>query len=215
VPRIDQRTCPDNRFLGCDLKSGPCLRWTFLPENPVFTVGDGILWLHQNVECNSSVRKLQVLKIRGSNPMPGMHTFRISRKRHSQFSRLLKPHATFQSFAKSRRLETGIRGLDEMLNGGIPEGDSVLVAGTAGSGKTLFAQQFVTHGIQNGEPGVMVTFEAHPLQYQNRGEGFGLDLKKMVPADRVHRNVSECTKSCGREFGLTTVYSIWWTRGAS
>jgi circadian clock protein KaiC len=154
-------------------------------ENPVFTVADGIFWLYQNVERNSSVRKLQVLKMRGSDPMPGMHTFRISRSGIQTFPRLLKPHGLFSSSAERRRLETGIRGLDEMLNGGIPEGDSVLVAGPAGSGKTVFAQQFVTYGIQNGEPGVMVTFEEHPLLYQYRAEQFGLDLKKMVADEKL------------------------------
>jgi KaiC len=102
--------------------------------------------------------------------------------RRNRFQNRVDPRG---ELAVPRRLETGIRGLDEMLNGGIPEGDSVLVVGPAGSGKTLFAQQFVTHGIQNGEPGVMVTFEEHPLQYQNRAERFGLDLKKMVSDDQL------------------------------
>lgn len=65
-----------------------------------------------------------------------------------------------------------------MLSGGIPEGDSVLIAGPAGSGKTLFAQQFIAHGIKSGEPGVMVTFEEHPAEYQRRAKERGLDLRR-------------------------------------
>jgi circadian clock protein KaiC len=47
--------------------------------NPVLTVADGIFWLSQSVHRNSAVRKLQVIKSRGQAPMPGLHTFRISR----------------------------------------------------------------------------------------------------------------------------------------
>lgn len=49
-------------------------------DNPVFTVADGLLWLNQSVERNSIVRKMQVIKMRGQNTVPGMHTFRIDRK---------------------------------------------------------------------------------------------------------------------------------------
>jgi circadian clock protein KaiC len=72
-----------------------------------------------------------------------------------------------------------------MLNGGIPEGDSVLVAGPAGSGKTLFAQHFIAHGIRAGEPGVMVTFEEHPDQYQRRAKQMGADLEQMITQDKL------------------------------
>ena len=47
-------------------------------DNPVFTVADGIIWLHQSVERNSVVRKLQVVKMRGQAPIPGLHTMRIT-----------------------------------------------------------------------------------------------------------------------------------------
>src|SRR6185436_2986577 len=49
-----------------------------LRDNPVFTVADGLLWLYQNFERNSIVRKLQVMKLRGQESVPGMHTFRIT-----------------------------------------------------------------------------------------------------------------------------------------
>ena len=48
-----------------------------MEDNPVFTVADGILWLYQSVDRNSSVRKLQALKMRGQAPLPGLHTMRI------------------------------------------------------------------------------------------------------------------------------------------
>ena len=49
-----------------------------LRDNPVFTVADGLFWLYQSVERNSIVRKMQVMKMRGQESVPGMHTFRIT-----------------------------------------------------------------------------------------------------------------------------------------
>ena len=49
-----------------------------LRDNPVFTVADGLFWLYQSVERNSIVRKMQIMKIRGQESVPGMHTFRIT-----------------------------------------------------------------------------------------------------------------------------------------
>jgi circadian clock protein KaiC len=48
-------------------------------DNPVFTIGDGLIWLSQVAEGNSVVRKLQIIKLRGTPSVPGLHTMRISR----------------------------------------------------------------------------------------------------------------------------------------
>ncbi len=45
--------------------------------NPVFTVADGLIWLHQSVQRNSMVRKIEVMKMRGQSTLPGLHSFRI------------------------------------------------------------------------------------------------------------------------------------------
>src|SRR6185312_8326494 len=58
-------------------------------DNPVFTVADGLLWLYQVTERNSVVRKLQVVKLRGQAPVPGLHTFRITDGGLQTFSRTM------------------------------------------------------------------------------------------------------------------------------
>ncbi len=58
-------------------------------DNPVFTVADGLLWLNQSVERSSIVRKLQVVKMRGQNNVPGLHTFRITEDGLQTFPRTL------------------------------------------------------------------------------------------------------------------------------
>lgn len=78
------------------------------------------------------------------------------------------------------RVKTGIAEFDEMLRGGFMEGDAVLVAGSAGSGKTTLALQYLVNGITKyEEPGVYVTFEQMPDQIYRDAKNFGWDLRKM------------------------------------
>jgi circadian clock protein KaiC len=59
----------------------------------------------------------------------------------------------------------GVKGLDEMLGGGIPAGYSILVAGPSGSGKTTLSTEFLAEGVRQGEPGVVAVFEKQPREY--------------------------------------------------
>ena len=60
---------------------------TRLRDNPIFTVADGLFWLRQTAERNSIVRKLQIMKLRGQDSVPGLHTFRITDAGVQAFSR--------------------------------------------------------------------------------------------------------------------------------
>ena len=128
-------------------------------DNPAFTVADGIFWLYQHVGRNSVVRKLQVMKLRGQMSVPGMHTFRITDAGLQAFSRTLGLAGKKRRNPSGKRLSTGIAALDEMMGGGVPEGDSLLIAGSSGTGKSLLATQFIAAGIRAGEPGIVVIFE--------------------------------------------------------
>lgn len=148
-----------------------------LHNNPVFTVSDGLFWLYQNVERNSVVRKLQVMKLRGQMSVPGLHTFRITDAGLQAFSRTLGLSGRRKRAPDRKRLSTGSPALDEMMGGGIPEGDSLLVSGSSGTGKSLLATQFIMAGLSAGEPGIVAVFEERPDEYVGRALTFGLDLK--------------------------------------
>ena len=148
---------------------------TEMRDNPVLTVADGLFWLTQNVERNSVVRKLQIVKLRGQDSVPGLHTIRITGDGLQAFSRTfgfigrkVKP--------RKRRLSIGIPELDKMMGGGIREGDSVLVSGPSGTGKSALATQFLAEGLRQGEPGIAAIFEERPEGYTTRAKAFGLDL---------------------------------------
>jgi circadian clock protein KaiC len=77
------------------------------------------------------------------------------------------------------KLETGISGFDFMANGGLPEGRTTLIAGTAGSGKTIVAVQFLAEGIlKTQQGGVFITFEESPADIRRNMQGFGWDISK-------------------------------------
>jgi KaiC domain protein len=76
------------------------------------------------------------------------------------------------------KVKTGIPGLDEILNGGIPSRNVVLLSGGPGTGKTIFGQQFLFNGILNGNAGVYLALEEHPVQIRVNMAQFGWDVKR-------------------------------------
>jgi KaiC/GvpD/RAD55 family RecA-like ATPase len=76
------------------------------------------------------------------------------------------------------RVKTGIPGLDEILRGGIPRRNVVLLAGGPGTGKTILGQQFLYYGLLNNEPGIYVALEEHPVQVRVNMQQFGWDIRK-------------------------------------
>ncbi|MCX8174432.1 MAG: KaiC domain-containing protein [Thermoplasmata archaeon] len=75
------------------------------------------------------------------------------------------------------RVETGIGGLDEMLNGGIPKGHIVSVLGAFGTGKTCLATQFINHGLKRGEKALFITLEEEEESIIENALSFGFELR--------------------------------------
>ena len=153
-------------------------------SSPVFTVADGILWLSQNLQRNSTVRKIQVVKMRGQAQVPGLHTFRISDEGIQVFPRAIIKHdaeavSAIKASAGEERVPMGVPGLDEMLGGGLPTGYSLLLVGPSGSGKTILATEFLAEGVRRGEPGVIAAFEKSPSQLLNN------KLQELIKAGQV------------------------------
>jgi circadian clock protein KaiC len=153
-------------------------------RHPAFTVADGILWLSDDVDRNSAVRKLRAVKVRGRAPMPGLHTFRITDDGMQVFPRIPEQHR-HRVVRSTKRLGTGVPGLDEMMGGGIPQGDVVMLTGPAGSGKTTFATQFVAEGLLRNESCVVAVFEEFPESYLARAKTASVDFGAQIDADKL------------------------------
>jgi circadian clock protein KaiC len=141
--------------------------FTDTDANPVFTVADGLIWMRQSVQRNAMVRKMEIMKMRGQPSLPGLHSFRISGNGLQIFVPAQAAPSLSGDVAGSRA-SMGVSGLDEMMDGGLPRGYSLLLAGPSGSGKSILAAAFLNAGLLNGETGVIAAFERRPHRMHNQ-----------------------------------------------
>jgi len=83
------------------------------------------------------------------------------------------------------RVPTGIKGLDELLGGGFPEGKCILVVGSPGSGKTTFAIQYLYSGALQGETGLYVTLDEYPDVIKQNFQSYNWDLDSVEKKGRL------------------------------
>lgn len=79
---------------------------------------------------------------------------------------------------QTERIPTGIEGLDQTIEGGLPKGRSVLVTGEPGTGKTIFALQFLFEGLKRGEKCMYVTADEGPMDVLEQAASLGWDLER-------------------------------------
>ncbi|MFH1225030.1 MAG: ATPase domain-containing protein [Candidatus Diapherotrites archaeon] len=99
-----------------------------------------------------------------------------------------------------RRIKTGIPGLDELVQGGVPEGSSVLVGGGSGCGKTILGMQYIYQGaLDFSEPGIFITLEGNVKNIAWNMASFKWDIKKLQDRNlmRIYRLNLENIKDDG------------------
>lgn len=77
-----------------------------------------------------------------------------------------------------RRVQTGIPGLDSLIEGGLVSNSVNLISGATGTGKTLMGCQYIWHGLEKGDPGVFITLEEDPENIRADALQFGWDFSK-------------------------------------
>jgi len=83
------------------------------------------------------------------------------------------------------RIPTGIKGLDDVLMGGLPKGRMILLVGSPGSGKTTFAMQFLVGGAKAGEHGIYVTLDDKPENVKSNLASFNWDLDSLERSGKI------------------------------
>jgi len=155
---------------------------------PIFAIADTIIYMDQESRGMNTFRTLEVLKMRGSGYFAGKHPFRISDKGMIVYPRLRT--TPFQNMIPSdvgaSRISLGINQLNAMMSGGPLSATTTLVAGSAGTGKTLLGLHFLLEGISRGEPGLMVTFQETPTMLASFARGFGWDLVSLQKEGLLH-----------------------------
>jgi len=84
-----------------------------------------------------------------------------------------------------KRVVTGVPGLDDLIEGGIPENFIILVSGTSGTGKTTLCMQFLAEGIKQNEKGIYIGLGEDIDIIQRSMSNYGLDLEKMAENDQL------------------------------
>lgn len=87
-----------------------------------------------------------------------------------------------QMFMKSKRVPTGVAGLDLMIDGGLRQGKTYLVVGQPGTGKTVFGLQFLMSGLLAKEKGLYVAIDEKPVDVIDQAASLGWDLTPYIDA---------------------------------
>jgi len=141
-------------------------------------VSDAVILLDHRVIEEISTRRLRIVKYRGSAHGTNEYPFLIDEEGIA----VLPVTALSLNHAVSpERISTGIARLDTMLGGkGYYRGTTVLVSGTAGSGKTSVSAHFVDAACRRGERAMMFLFEESPAQVTRNMKSIGIDLQQWV-----------------------------------
>ncbi|MFD0767085.1 circadian clock protein KaiC [Mucilaginibacter lutimaris] len=151
-------------------------------------VSDCVILLDNRVTNQITTRRLRVIKYRGTVHGTNEYPFLIDEE---GISVLPVTSLKMANQVSSERISTGIKALDVMLGGkGLFRGGSVLVSGTAGTGKTSLAASFANETCNRGEKCVYFAMEESPSQIIRNMRSIGVDLKKHVDSGLLVFNAS-------------------------
>jgi circadian clock protein KaiC len=166
-------------------------------------VSDCVILLDHRSREQVSSRRLRVVKYRGSTHGTNEYPFLIDEE---GISVLPVTSLGLQQVASTQRIPTGIERLDAMLGGaGYFQGSSILVSGTAGTGKSSLAAHFVVAACQRGERTLYFAFEESPSQIMRNMRSIGIDLQKWKKEGLLQFQANRPTVT-GLEMHLTMMH---------
>ncbi len=147
-------------------------------------VSDCVIMLDHRVANQISTRRMRIVKYRGSSHGTNEYPFLID---DDGISVLPITSLGLTHDVSSDQVSTGVASLDDMfVGGGFYRGSSVLISGTAGTGKTSLAAHFVNAACQRGERCLYVAFEESPRQLARNMLSIGLQLDRWLEKDLLH-----------------------------
>ena len=149
-----------------------------LSRRAEFAVADGVIQLASERRELTSLRELEVLKLRGMAYVSGRHFFEIDHRGLLVYPRVKSPEMPPDRLprAAAAPLSTGVDGLDMLLAGGIPPLSNTVIEGATGTGKTLLSLQYLIAGARKGERGALFTLEETPDQLRAVADSLGWNL---------------------------------------
>lgn len=168
-------------------------------------VSDCVIFLDMRIEKQISTRLLRIVKYRGTLHGTNEYPFLID---EDGISVLPVTSLKLDSIAHIERISTGIPTLDTMLGGkGFFRGSSILVSGTAGTGKTSIAACFAYAACRRKERCLYLAFEEAPLQILRNMKSIGMDLGKYVDLGLLKIHSSRPT-TYGLEMHLVAIHKL-------
>lgn len=156
-----------------------------IQTEPEFAIADGIIYLRYFQEGAQARRTLRVTKLRGVGYLGGEHSYVIDQSGLHVFPRQESLTQAPAYRATEERVSMGVADLDQMMYGGPIRSSSTLIAGSAGTGKTVLSLHFLAAGAACGERGLMVSFQENPEQLAIRAGHFGLGEQLGVVGERT------------------------------
>ena len=157
-------------------------------SQPEFAVADGILQLENEADGPVDRRWLRVLKLRGGETSTGQHSFHLTDNGFELFPRL-ESTLPRRVPTQTGRASFGDQRLDAAIGGGIPRGDSTLLVGPSGVGKTLLGLSFLAAGLAEGERCLHVSFQESETQVREKAESAGWDWSTVSDEQLVIKQI--------------------------
>jgi circadian clock protein KaiC len=153
--------------------------------NPFFSIVDGVIVLSQRESMGEEQRFCKIVKMRGTDHSRDEHPFVITPNGLEMFASRVGIKREALPERQPDRCKTGIPRLDDILGPGIPWGSSLLIAGVAGTGKTVLSLEFVYEGALKGEKGILFSFEETEERLRAAAEGLGWNLGREIDKGMV------------------------------
>ncbi len=155
------------------------------PFNVEDFISDGIINLHYTHGEQAVIRKIEIGKMRGIDFRTGNAFFDISTTGITIYPKV-PVERQFAETDFDNRITTGLKNLDDMMNGGYPKGHVILVTGNTGTGKSTLGMQFLDDGLKKGENCVFVNLEEPLPQVKKTAVSHGWEFEKYEEEGLLH-----------------------------
>jgi circadian clock protein KaiC len=141
-------------------------------------VADGVILLTHMDKTNSANRRLTIAKMRGT-PLDRTSFEYLMDEKYGGIGPILLPKRADILHSPTKKISTGVEGLDKMLHGGVFRGSVTMLEGASGIGKTITCLQFLAASVLKGERALFISLEEPIGQIIRTMKGVGLDPKKL------------------------------------
>lgn len=177
------------------------------PVETLNTIVSGVIEMeHPAPTFGPDHRRLRIVKIRGRDYASGHHDYKIKKGGIEVYPRLVA--ADHRDEVEWQSVPSGIENLDEALEGGFVRGNSVLLLGPSGTGKSVVASQVICAAAERGVRCAMYIFDERVNTLLTRAKGMNLPLREQVESGQVDLRQIDPTELTAGEFSHLVMKSV-------